>query len=83
MPASVSPRLAGGCPRPAGGVMAALVLALLLLGPARLWLNRLGRRRAGAGPPRDRFRRTSLALWLVLTAARHTAFSPASSPAPP
>ncbi|MEO7026049.1 MAG: DUF3772 domain-containing protein [Caulobacteraceae bacterium] len=60
---------AGRRPATAAGGVAALVLALLLLGPVRVWLDRLGRRRAGAGPPRDRFRRTSLALWLVATAA--------------
>jgi small-conductance mechanosensitive channel len=41
------------------------VLALLLLGPARVVLNTLGYRRAAAGPASD-LRRSSLALWRVL-----------------
>ena len=48
--------------------LAAGVLALMLLGPARLWLNRLGYRRAVAGPRSD-LRRSVLALWRVLVAA--------------
>jgi len=41
---------------------------LLLLGPARLLLNRLGYRRAGAVIPVTRLRKSGLALWLVLVA---------------
>ncbi len=42
-------------------------LALLLLGPARVWLNRLGYRRAVAAPPND-LRRSALAFWRVVVA---------------
>jgi potassium efflux system protein len=47
-------------------LLAALV-ALLLLGPARVWLNRLGYRRAVAAPAND-LRRSALAFWRVLVA---------------
>jgi small-conductance mechanosensitive channel len=42
-------------------------LAVLLLGPARLWLNHLGYRRAAAAPASD-LRRSGLAFWRVLVA---------------
>lgn len=48
--------------------LAALV-ALGLLGPARMLLNWLGYRRAPQLTPRSRLRRSALAVWLVLVAA--------------
>ncbi|TVV70004.1 mechanosensitive ion channel family protein [Sphingomonas solaris] len=45
---------------------AGLVVALLLLGPLRLMLRRLGRERLIAHAPASRVRRSGLALWLVL-----------------
>ncbi len=47
--------------------MLAAGLALLLLGPARVWLNRLGYKRATAAPPND-LRRSALAFWRVVVA---------------
>ena len=47
--------------------MLAASLALLLLGPARVWLNRVGYRRATASAPDD-LRRSALAVWRVLVA---------------
>ena len=43
------------------------VLSLFLLGPARVWLNRLGARRAAAAPATD-LRRSALAFWRLLVA---------------
>jgi potassium efflux system protein len=43
------------------------VLALLLLGPARVWQNHLGYRRAAAAPASD-LRRSALAFWRVMVA---------------
>lgn len=63
-------RLQAAAKRP--GALTWLVLAgligLLLIGPARVLLGRLGYRRAAALSPSTRLRRTALALWLVLVA---------------
>lgn len=49
--------------------LSALILALALVGPARVWLNRLGYRRAAAGPsPPSSLRRSAFALWRVSVA---------------
>jgi potassium efflux system protein len=45
----------------------AAIVALLLLGPARVWLNRVGYRRAIAAAPND-LRRSALAFWRVVVA---------------
>ncbi|MEO8927232.1 MAG: DUF3772 domain-containing protein [Caulobacteraceae bacterium] len=47
----------------------ACLVALLLLGPARVFLNWLGYRRAARAAPATRLRRSGLALWLVAVAA--------------
>jgi potassium efflux system protein len=47
----------------------AVLAALLLVGPARVALNRLGYRIAPKLAPESRLRRSALALWLVLVAA--------------
>ncbi len=50
-------------------IVSALAFSLLLIGPGRLILGRLGYRRAGSGGAEPRVRRMALALWLVLVAA--------------
>ncbi len=51
------------------GLGLAMLAALGLLGPARVTLNRLGYRWTPHLAPQSRFRRSALAVWLVLVAA--------------
>ena len=50
------------------GIVLSFLAALLVLAPGRLLLNRMGYRRAAAGPGGSRLRRSALALWLVVVA---------------
>jgi len=50
-------------------MVATLLFGLLLIGPGRIILDRLGYRRAGRGGGEPRLRRVALASWLVFVAA--------------
>jgi potassium efflux system protein len=53
-------------PGGAGGLILAVLVALLIAVPGRLWLERLGYRQVATVVPDSRLRRTGLALWLLL-----------------